>query len=98
MGDYLSKPNIERHTDDGENGVVILSHNSQIRYGVCAMQGWRKSMEDSHITKLDLGDGVSLFGVFDGHGGTILNFLTLFCRSGSSKVHRKAFDSRIEEN
>ena len=55
-------------------------------------------MEDSHITKLDLGDGVSLFGVFDGHGGTILNFLTLFCRSGSSKVHRKAFDSRIEEN
>ena len=26
-------------------------------------------MEDSHIAELDLGDGNSLFGVFDGHGG-----------------------------
>lgn len=34
------------------------------------MQGWRKSMEDSHITALDVIEGeVSIFGVFDGHGG-----------------------------
>jgi len=33
------------------------------------MQGWRRSMEDSHIANLDIGDGVSIFGVFDGHGG-----------------------------
>ena len=33
------------------------------------MQGWRKSQEDSHIARTDLPDGVSLFGVFDGHGG-----------------------------
>jgi len=33
------------------------------------MQGWRRSMEDSHICSLDIGDGVSIFGVFDGHGG-----------------------------
>lgn len=33
------------------------------------MQGWRKSQEDAHITRTDLPDGVSLFGVFDGHGG-----------------------------
>lgn len=26
-------------------------------------------MEDTHITELDLGDGVSFFGVYDGHGG-----------------------------
>ena len=26
-------------------------------------------MEDSHIAELDIGDGNSLFGVFDGHGG-----------------------------
>ena len=26
-------------------------------------------MEDSHIAECDLGDGNSLFGVFDGHGG-----------------------------
>jgi serine/threonine protein phosphatase PrpC len=26
-------------------------------------------MEDSHIANVDIGDGVSIFGVFDGHGG-----------------------------
>lgn len=36
------------------------------------MQGWRRTMEDSHIANLDIGDGVSIFGVFDGHGGTIV--------------------------
>ena len=35
------------------------------------MQGWRNTMEDSHIVDLNLGDGVSFFGVFDGHGGKI---------------------------
>ena len=35
------------------------------------MQGWRKSMEDAHVTALDVIDGeLSVFGVFDGHGGT----------------------------
>lgn len=33
------------------------------------MQGWRNTMEDSHIAELDLGNGVSFFGVYDGHGG-----------------------------
>jgi serine/threonine protein phosphatase PrpC len=34
------------------------------------MQGWRKTMEDSHITSLDVVEGeVSIFAVFDGHGG-----------------------------
>ena len=33
------------------------------------MQGWRKTMEDSHICVTDLGDDIALFGVFDGHGG-----------------------------
>ena len=27
------------------------------------------TMEDSHIAKLDIAKGISLFGVFDGHGG-----------------------------
>lgn len=26
-------------------------------------------MEDAHIAELDLGGGVSFFGVYDGHGG-----------------------------
>lgn len=35
------------------------------------MQGWRKRMEDSHISDIgiDPGNQISLFGVFDGHGG-----------------------------
>lgn len=34
------------------------------------MQGWRKSMEDAHVSQLDVIDGeLSVFGVFDGHGG-----------------------------
>ena len=36
------------------------------------MQGWRKRMEDSHITDLDQGpsNNTQIFGVFDGHGGS----------------------------
>lgn len=35
------------------------------------MQGWRKRMEDAHITDISKGNSKSLnvFGVFDGHGG-----------------------------
>lgn len=34
------------------------------------MQGWRKGMEDAHLAHLDVIEGeVSIFGVFDGHGG-----------------------------
>ena len=29
------------------------------------------SMEDATIHELDIGDGNSLFAVFDGHGGTV---------------------------
>ena len=33
-------------------------------------KGWRVSMEDSHIANFkDLGKNISIFGVFDGHGG-----------------------------
>ena len=31
--------------------------------------GWRKNMEDAAIHELDIGNGNSLFAVFDGHGG-----------------------------
>jgi protein phosphatase 1G len=35
------------------------------------MQGWRKRMEDSHISDLNVGQNknTNVFGVFDGHGG-----------------------------
>ena len=33
------------------------------------MQGWRRTNEDAHLTVLDFEPGISLFAVFDGHGG-----------------------------
>lgn len=35
------------------------------------MQGWRQFMEDAKITELEIPEhpGLSLFAVFDGHGG-----------------------------
>jgi serine/threonine protein phosphatase PrpC len=35
------------------------------------MQGWRNTMEDAHIVCLDIGNGISFFGVYDGHGGMV---------------------------
>merc|ERR1740130_417162 len=40
-----------------------------MRHGTCEMQGWRVNMEDAQLAVPDLDDQVSLFGVFDGHGG-----------------------------
>ena len=61
MGIYLSQPNKTKdsHSEEGE----------VLRYAVSAMQGWRFNMEDAHITELKLTDQISLFAVFDGHGG-----------------------------
>jgi len=50
-----------------------------MRYGATGMQGWRNTMEDSHIAELDLGNGISFFGVYDGHGGKA--YLTLYLGS-----------------
>lgn len=62
MGEFLSVPNKEKISDEGEN--------SQLKFASCGMQGWRKRMEDSHITDLCVGGtNCNVFGVFDGHGG-----------------------------
>ena len=61
MGDFLSKANTEKHSENGEF--------PGIRFGACGMQGWRKRMEDSHIADLNIAKNTHLFGVFDGHGG-----------------------------
>ncbi|KXH54438.1 protein phosphatase 2C [Colletotrichum salicis] len=72
MGQTLSEPVVEKSSAKGEDERLL--------YGVSAMQGWRISMEDAHITILDLltpgsdeakkhESKLSFFGVFDGHGG-----------------------------
>lgn len=79
MGTYLSKPVLDKRTEDGED----LSDTYPVSWGVVDMQGWRKSMEDAHIAqpivtppsnfKSATNDAseepVRVFAVFDGHGG-----------------------------
>ena len=50
-----------KYPKDGEH--------AKFYWGSCSMQGWRKSNEDAMIMETDIGDGNSLFAVFDGHGG-----------------------------
>ena len=61
MGPYLGTPVKTKESIDGENATV--------RFGATSMQGWRKSQEDAHIAHLELDEDISLFGVFDSHGG-----------------------------
>jgi protein phosphatase 2C family protein 2/3 len=65
MGQILSQPVTEKHSESDEN--------SQFAYGLSSMQGWRINMEDAHTTILNLQDEgkdpVAFFGVYDGHGG-----------------------------
>ena len=62
MGVYLSEPKTEKATFAEQNG--------KLEYASSEMQGWRTSMEDAKISNLSLPDDCSVFGVFDGHGGS----------------------------
>jgi hypothetical protein len=43
MGDFLDKPMKDKNPEKGNNDMCS--------WGVCSMQGWRKSMEDAHISE-----------------------------------------------
>ena len=69
MGTTIEKgPNTSKSTYDNANETM--------RYGVCEMQGWRRTMEDASmaLTNID-GNSSCLFGVMDGHGGKNENHL-----------------------
>jgi len=72
-------------------GTVEVSHGpittkntldnvtSMLRYGICEMQGWRRTMEDATMAIADFDKKNSyLFGVMDGHGGKKFNILIYF--------------------
>ena len=44
-----------------------------MKIGVCEMQGWRPSMEDAAIVLPNFDKNTSLFGILDGHGGSIVS-------------------------
>jgi len=61
---YLREPVTSKEVQEGED-----FNASGLHYGLAAMQGWRRNMEDAHLAVTELDDKVALFGVFDGHGG-----------------------------
>lgn len=63
MGAYLSSPATETKSED-------FTDSEKYSFGVSRMQGWRISMEDAHICVPNVTDDNSLFGVYDGHGGS----------------------------
>lgn len=77
MGNLLGSPNTEKETHTGK------TFSENLEYGVSTMQGWRIHMEDAHICESSINlledsnnsnasanSEISLFAVFDGHGGT----------------------------
>lgn len=86
MGTYLSTP----ITDKGkESGEALECPAAPLVWGVVDMQGWRKSMEDSHVAQTDVpvpphlqtdqDHDAKVFGVFDGHGGAeVARFVQLY--------------------
>ena len=79
----VSQANTEKATYD-----KIISN---MKNGVCEMQGWRKTMEDAAIVLPNFEKNTSLFGILDGHGGSIIsefvsvNFKNILIRTDSYK-------------
>ena len=60
-------------SDAAVTSVEVEKHkweSKEVEAGSCAMQGWRRSMEDAHFMVYNKDYNVYLFGVFDGHGGS----------------------------
>ncbi|CAD7926975.1 unnamed protein product [Amoebophrya sp. A25] len=66
---YLPVANTHKETAHG------CGKGGRWGYGVCAMQGWRRTMEDAHLHIPDFAEDLGLFGVFDGHGGSAVSKL-----------------------
>lgn len=64
--------------------------NENIRVGVCLMQGWRKTMEDISLVLPNFDGKNSLFGVFDGHGGSIISQFVA-CNIGNILKNSKSY-------
>ena len=48
---------------------IDVGSNDFCEWAGGSMQGWRDKQEDAHVCSLDIGEGIHLFCVFDGHGG-----------------------------
>ena len=81
--DKVNQANTEKATYDKTVG--------NMKIGVCEMQGWRRTMEDAAIVLPNFEKNTSLFGILDGHGGSIIsefisvNFKNILIRTDSYK-------------
>jgi serine/threonine protein phosphatase PrpC len=81
--DNVNQANTEKATYDKTVG--------NMKIGVCEMQGWRRTMEDAAIVLPNFEKNTSLFGILDGHGGSIIsefvsvNFKNILVRTDSYK-------------
>merc|ERR1712216_694391 len=66
MGAFLDKPITDKECHVGEA--------EDLEWACAHMQGWRVSMEDAHQAKTGMAGApdCSFFGVFDGHGGSMV--------------------------
>ncbi|GAA5917800.1 hypothetical protein JCM6882_004549 [Rhodosporidiobolus microsporus] len=91
MGQTLSEPVVEKHTDGGTD--------DRLSWAVSCQQGWRLTMEDAHAGVLSLGEEeaeggkkTSFFAVYDGHGGsTVAKF------AGDTVHHRLAANEHFKK-
>mmetsp|Transcript_17076 Transcript_17076/g.33421 ORF Transcript_17076/g.33421 Transcript_17076/m.33421 type:complete len:345 (-) Transcript_17076:316-1350(-) len=67
---YLPQPITKKNTLVGKGKVK----DSDLRWGLSSMQGWRVTMEDAHAHSLPIrtNPNIGFFGVFDGHGGDMV--------------------------
>ena len=89
MGAFLDAPITEKKSEHGSNQMVS--------WGAVGMQGWRCSMEDTHIAdEVDLPDGTKgmLFGVFDGHGG---HEVAQFAKDHFTQTFKEKLKSRASD-
>ena len=79
----VNQANTQKATYDKTTG--------NMKIGVCEMQGWRRTMEDAAIVLPNYETNSSLFGILDGHGGSIIsefvsvNFKNILIRLDSYK-------------
>jgi len=76
----MLNPVTESSTSYGKSKVI--------EYGCVEMQGWRKTMEDTHFATNNFceDETLSFFAVYDGHGGSEVSTNPIPCRVGNVKL------------
>lgn len=77
--------------------IVLERHaGPRFRVGLAEMNGWRPSMEDSHVVVMK--DSWGFFGVFDGHGGQqCSSFVARRLHEELEKSPAPASDAEVKE-